>query len=268
LLIDAHFKGFTRVCPSQFETLGGQWDNAGMNKEALASEPTPPSDLNASADAMELPQSAGPLTHDSPIFLVGMMGAGKTTIGRALARVLHREFIDLDHELESRCGVRIPVIFEIEGEQGFRKRECQVLDDCTVQPNLVMATGGGAVLAEENRQALKSRGIVIYLRATVEELYRRTNRDRNRPLLATPDPKATLKSLLEMREPLYEAVADVVVDTGTIPVSALVANIVEQLRGVDKVIDRSAQSRPGNSSASMRADFAASHTEENKPCTP
>lgn len=239
-----------------------------MNNEALAPEPNPSGDSNPSPDLQDLPQSAGPLDHDSPIFLVGMMGAGKTTIGKALARVLHREFIDLDHELEARCGVRIPVIFEIEGEQGFRKRECQVLDDCTVRPNLVMATGGGAVLAEENRRALQSRGIVIYLRASVEELFRRTSRDRNRPLLATPDPKATLRSLLEMREPLYAAVADVVVDTGTTPVHNLVAHIVEQLRQVDKAIDRSAQSRPGNSSASMRADFAASHTEENKPCTP
>lgn len=242
-----------------------------MNNEAnqaFSPEPTPSGDLSLTPDTQELPQSAGPLPHDIPIFLVGMMGAGKTTIGKALARVLHREFIDLDHELEARCGVRIPVIFEIEGEQGFRKRECQVLDDCTVQPNLVMATGGGAVLAEENRRALQSRGIVIYLRASVDELYRRTSRDRNRPLLATPDPKATLRGLLEMREPLYESVADVVVDTGTTSVSQLVAQIVEGLRHIDKVIDRSAQSRPGNSSASMRADFAASHTEENKPCTP
>jgi shikimate kinase len=242
-----------------------------MNNEAnqaFSPEPIPSGDLNLTPDTQELPQSAGPLPHDSPIFLVGMMGAGKTTIGKALARVLHREFIDLDHELEARCGVRIPVIFEIEGEQGFRKRECQVLDDCTVQPNLVMATGGGAVLAEENRRALQSRGIVIYLRASVDELYRRTSRDRNRPLLATPDPKATLRGLLEMREPLYESVADVVVDTGATSVSQLVAQIVEGLRHIDKVIDRSAQSRPGNSSASMRADFAASHTEENKPCTP
>ena len=160
------------------------------------------------------------------------------------------------------------MIFEIEGEQGFRKRECQVLDDCTVQPNLVMATGGGAVLAEENRRALQSRGIVIYLRASVEELYRRTSRDRNRPLLATPDPKATLRALLEMREPLYASVADIVVDTGTTSVNHLVTQIVDRLRQVDKKIDRTAQSRPGNSSASMRADFAASHTEENKPCTP
>ena len=217
------------------------------------------------ADAQSSSGQAIVLPHHLPIFLVGMMGAGKTTIGKALARVLHREFIDLDHELEARCGVRIPVIFEIEGEQGFRKRECQVLDDCSVQPNLVMATGGGAVLAEENRHALKNRGIVVYLRASVEELYRRTSRDRNRPLLATADPKATLRGLLEMREPLYESVADVVVDTGTTSVNHLVAQLVEQLRQVHKAIDRTAQSRPGNSSASMRADFAASHSEENKP---
>lgn len=239
-----------------------------MNKDALAPGPTPSGDSNPALDTQDLPQHAGPLDHDSPIFLVGMMGAGKTTIGKALARVLHREFIDLDHELEARCGVRIPVIFEIEGEQGFRKRECQVLDDCTVKPNIVMATGGGAVLAEENRLALRSRGIVLYLRANVEELYRRTSRDRNRPLLATPDPKATLRMLLEQREPLYEAVADIVVDTGTTSVNHLVAHIVERLRRVNKPIDHSAQSRPGNSSASMRADFAATHPAENKPCTP
>jgi shikimate kinase len=186
-----------------------------MNTEALAPETNPAGDENPSCELQDLPQHAGPLEHDSPIFLVGMMGAGKTTIGKALARVLQREFIDLDHELEARCGVRIPVIFEIEGEQGFRKRECQVLDDCTVRPNLVMATGGGAVLADENRRALQSRGIVVYLRASVEELFRRTSRDRNRPLLVTPDPKATLRSLLELREPLYTAVADVVVDGHT-----------------------------------------------------
>jgi len=239
-----------------------------MNNDALAPEPTPCGDSNPLLDAQDLPQLAGPLDHDSPIFLVGMMGAGKTTIGKGLARALNREFIDLDHELEARCGVRIPVIFEIEGEQGFRKRECQVLDDCTVKPNIVMATGGGAVLAEENRLALQSRGIVLYLRASVEELYRRTSRDRNRPLLATPDPKATLRALLEHREPLYASVADIVVDTGMTSVSQLVAQIVERLRAVNKIIDHSAQSRPGNSSANMRADFAATHPEENKPCTP
>lgn len=239
-----------------------------MNKEALAPGLPVCGDPNSSSETCGQPQIAGPLTHDSPIFLVGMMGAGKTTIGRALAKVLHREFIDLDHELEARCGVRIPVIFEIEGEQGFRKRECQVLDDCTVRPNLVMATGGGAVLAEENRQALKNRGIVVYLRASVDELYRRTSRDRNRPLLATPDPRATLRDLLQLREPLYASVADIVVDTGTTSVSQLVAHLVERLKQIEKSIDHSARSRPGNSSENMRADFAASHTIEKKPCTP
>lgn len=239
-----------------------------MNNDLLMPEPQDSGDP-ISPNTLPLPaQVVGPLTHDSPIFLVGMMGAGKTTIGRVLARVLHRDFIDLDHELEARCGVRIPVIFEIEGEQGFRKRECQVLDDCTVRPNLVMATGGGAVLAEENRHALKSRGIVVYLRANAEELYRRTSRDRNRPLLATPDPKATLRGLLALREPLYEAVADVVVETGMTSVNHLVAQIVERLRKIEKAIDHGAQSRPANSSENMRADFAASHTPEKKPCTP
>lgn len=168
--------------------------------------------------------------YDCPIFLVGMMGAGKTTIGKNLARALHKEFVDLDHELEARCGVRIPTIFEIEGEQGFRKRECQVLDDCTQKPGIVLATGGGAVLSAENRKALAERGIVIYLRASVDELYRRTSRDRNRPLLATPDPKATLKNLLELREPLYREVADLIIETGTTSVSQLVSHVIDQLR--------------------------------------
>jgi shikimate kinase len=177
------------------------------------------------------------LPHDLPIFLVGMMGAGKTTIGKGLARALRRDFVDLDHELEARCGVRIPVIFEIEGEQGFRKRECQVLNECTIRPNIVMATGGGAVLASENRQALRDRGVVVYLRASVEELYRRTSRDRNRPLLATPDPKGTLRNLLALREPLYSEIADVVIDTGTVSVAQLVAQLIEQLKHTHKTLD-------------------------------
>lgn len=239
-----------------------------MNNDALAPENPHFGDPIQNTPVPVPPQIAGPLDHDSPIFLVGMMGAGKTTIGKVLARVLQRDFIDLDHELEARCGVRIPIIFEIEGEHGFRKRECQVLDDCTVRPNLVMATGGGAVLSEENRQALKSRGIVVYLRANVDELFRRTSRDRNRPLLATPDPKGTLRGLLALREPLYETVADIVVETGTTSVNQLVAQLVERLRHIDKAIDHAAQSRPANSSENMRADFAASHTPEKKSCTP
>ena len=177
------------------------------------------------------------LPHNLPIFLVGMMGAGKTTIGKGLARALQRDFLDLDHELEARCGVRIPVIFEIEGEPGFRKRERQVLNECTVRPGIVLATGGGAVLASENRQALRGRGIVVYLRATVEELFRRTSRDRNRPLLATADPKATLRNLLDMREPLYQEVADVIMDTGTVSVSVLVGQLIDELKKIEKTLD-------------------------------
>src|SRR5690606_38233861 len=116
------------------------------------------------------------------IFLVGMMGAGKTTLGRHLAAAMGREFIDLDHAIEARCGVRVATIFDIEGEAGFRRRETATLDEYTRQPGLVLATGGGAVLAEANRQMLTERGCVVYLRASADELYRRVARDRNRPL--------------------------------------------------------------------------------------
>jgi shikimate kinase len=174
------------------------------------------------------------LPYDTPIFLVGMMGAGKTTIGRSLARVLGREFVDLDHELESRCGVRIPLIFEIEGEAGFRKRESAALAQCASRRDVVLATGGGAILAEENRAVLREQGIVIYLRASVDELYRRTCRDRNRPLLATADPRATLRDLLARREPLYTQVAHLTIETGCIPVSTLVKHLVPKLQAYEK----------------------------------
>jgi shikimate kinase len=174
------------------------------------------------------------LPYDTPIFLVGMMGAGKTTIGRSLARVLGREFVDLDHELESRCGVRVPVIFEIEGEAGFRKRESVALAQCAARRGIVLATGGGAVLAEENRAVLREQGIVIYLRASVDELYRRTCRDRNRPLLATANPRATLHELLTLREPLYRDVAHVTIETGCIPVSTLVKHLLPKLQAYEK----------------------------------
>jgi shikimate kinase len=228
---------------------------------ALTPEPHDNGGLNPTSPEQELPAPQSAWANHTPVFLVGMMGAGKTTIGKSLAKALHREFLDLDHELEARCGVRIPTIFEIEGEAGFRKRECQVLDDCTLRPGLVMATGGGAVLASDNRKALSTRGVVIYLRANVDELYRRTSRDRNRPLLATADPRGTLRNLLELREPLYREVADIVMDTG----STSVAQLVKQM---DKAIDQQARRHPENSSENMRADFTASHPPENKPCTP
>jgi shikimate kinase len=159
-----------------------------------------------------------------------MMGAGKTTIGRQLARLLHREFIDLDHELEARCGVRVTLIFDIEGEEGFRKRESSVLEECTRRRDIVLATGGGAVLAPENRRHLKERGLVVYLRASADELYRRVARDRSRPLLQTADPKARLRELLAQREPLYESVAHITVDTGDTPVAQIARNLLTLLQ--------------------------------------
>lgn len=164
-----------------------------------------------------------------PIILVGMMGAGKTTIGRQLAHALGRKFLDLDHEMEARCGVRIALIFDIEGEAGFRKRETALLDECSQRPGLVLATGGGAVLAPENREILKSRGLVVYLRAGVDELFRRVARDRNRPLLKTSDPRQRIVELIAQREPLYESVADITLDTGHMPASQVLRSLLPHL---------------------------------------
>ena len=129
------------------------------------------------------------------LYLVGMMGAGKTTVGRTLARRLKLRFVDSDHEIEARCGVKIPVIFEIEGEAGFRAREAQAIAELTGLEGIVLATGGGVVLLEENRRLLAARGTVVYLRATPEHLYERVRQDRNRPLLATADPLERLREL-------------------------------------------------------------------------
>lgn len=167
------------------------------------------------------------------VFLIGMPGSGKSTIGKGLAKALDRHFVDLDHEIEARCGVAIPVIFEIEGEQGFRKRESQVLQEVAKQSDTVVATGGGAVLAEQNREILGTHGIVVYLRASVEDLYRRTSRDRNRPLLATNDPKARLQDLFEQRSPVYAALADIVMETGTASVPSVVQQIVTKLKEME-----------------------------------
>jgi len=163
------------------------------------------------------------------LFLVGLMGAGKTTIGRQLAQALDKQFIDSDHELESRTGVNIPLIFELEGEQGFRERESSIIDELTQKDNIVLATGGGAVLREDNRHCLRERGTVIYLKADVDRLLERTRKDKNRPLLQTDDPEAKLMALLAEREPLYLELADLVVDTGQGNIKAVVASILKKL---------------------------------------
>jgi shikimate kinase len=149
------------------------------------------------------------------IFLVGMMGAGKTTAGRLLARRLGRRFVDTDHEIEARCGVGIPLIFEIEGEAGFREREARTIEEWTACEDVVLATGGGAVLRADNRRRLAARGLVIYLHAPPEALYRRVRNDRNRPLLATDDPLGRLRELYAVRDPLYREIADLIVETGS-----------------------------------------------------
>lgn len=147
------------------------------------------------------------------IFLIGMMGAGKTSVGRVLAKRLGKAFHDSDHEVVQRTGATIPLIFEIEGEAGFRTRETAVLGELTQLRNIVLATGGGVVLREENRALLKRSGCVVYLRVTVNELWQRTRHDKNRPLLQIADPQAKLAELYAMRDPLYLEVADIVIDS-------------------------------------------------------
>ncbi|WP_044408197.1 shikimate kinase AroK [Thiomicrospira microaerophila] len=163
------------------------------------------------------------------IFLIGPMGAGKSTVGRFLAQRMGYEFLDSDNEIEARTGVTIPMIFDIEGEAGFRDREVAVIDDLTQQKNLVLATGGGAVLREENRRALCSRGFVVYLRASVDSLIARTKNDRSRPLLQTDNPEQVIRELLEKRDPIYMELADLVVETQQVSVYRVVKHIHETL---------------------------------------
>ena len=165
----------------------------------------------------------------SNVYLVGMMGAGKTTVGRVIAKRLKLRFFDSDQEIEQRCGVKIPVIFEIEGEAGFRSREAHTLAELTELEGVVLATGGGAVLSAANRQRLAARGTVVYLRARPEDLYRRVSHDRNRPLLATKDPLARLRELYAERDPLYAEVAHVVMETGAQSVQALARALLDKL---------------------------------------
>lgn len=148
------------------------------------------------------------------IFLVGLMGAGKTSVGKILARRLGKTFYDCDQEIERATGVGVPVIFEIEGEAGFRAREAKMLAELVRRDDIVLATGGGAVLAEPNRRLLAERGTVVYLRAAPQQLWLRTRRDKNRPLLRTADPLARLEQLYAERDPLYREIADIIVDTG------------------------------------------------------
>jgi shikimate kinase len=157
------------------------------------------------------------------------MGAGKSTVGKVLAKKLGRRFLDADHVIEERCGVKIPVIFEMEGESGFRKREAQAIQEITNEPGIVLATGGGAVLLSENRLALKERGTVIYLHANPVELWHRTKGGEGRPLLKNGDARKILENLYAIRDPLYREIADYVVETGKPSVNQLVNTLIMQL---------------------------------------
>jgi shikimate kinase len=166
------------------------------------------------------------------IFLIGMMGAGKSTVGRLLARRSGFDFVDCDREIEARSGVTIATIFELEGEEGFRRRESALIDELTRRPRIVLATGGGAILDEENRCRLRDRGLVIYLRATVDEIVRRTQKDRARPLLQTSDRRARIMQLLAERESLYSQAAHVIVQSNAGNPNRLTANLMEDPRVV------------------------------------
>lgn len=165
------------------------------------------------------------------VFLIGPMGAGKSAVGRRLAHLLKRDFYDSDDEIERRTGVDIPFIFEKEGEAGFRRRERQVVAELSALPGIVLATGGGVVLDEENRRDLTVSGTVVYLHASVDQQLRRTRRGRGRPLLETEDPRQRLEDLMTVREPLYRAMADYVVDTNGRKVTAVAEEIRRRLGG-------------------------------------
>jgi shikimate kinase len=162
------------------------------------------------------------------------MGSGKSTIGRQLAKALKRPFFDSDKEIEKRTGVTISWIFEMEGEEGFRAREKQVIAELSAKENIVLATGGGAVLAEDNRNLLRSRGKVVYLSSSIEQLYRRTSKDKSRPLLQTDNPKQKIAQLLEQRDPLYKSVADVVVRTAKQSIHKTVTNVIKRLDSLEQ----------------------------------
>ena len=163
------------------------------------------------------------------IFLVGLMGAGKTTVGRMLAKRLNLAFGDSDGEIENRTGVVVPTVFEIEGEEGFRRRETKVIADMTARRDSVLATGGGAVLRQENRDNLKANGFVIYLNAPPHVLWERTRHDKNRPLLRVDDPLRKLQELFFVRDPIYREVADLVVDDGKGNAQAIVQMLAKEV---------------------------------------
>ena len=169
------------------------------------------------------------MRHPQNIFLIGPMGAGKSAVGRQLAKLLHLSFVDSDDEIETRTGVDIPFIFEKEGEDGFRKREAKVIDDLSAMESVVLATGGGAVTDPQNRSRLGARGFVVYLYTTVDQQLARTQKGRERPMLANGDSRNILEDLMAVRDPLYREIADLTVETDGRKVKAVASEILERL---------------------------------------
>ena len=168
------------------------------------------------------------MNNRSNIYLVGLMGAGKTTVGRQLAKRLGRPFYDSDHEIVERTGVPIPTIFEIEGEEGFRRREAQAIAELTAESDIVLATGGGVVLDPENRARLHDTGWVVYLNLPPALLFERTRHDRNRPLLRVPDPLKKLEELHRQRDPLYREAAHTTVEGSHLVASGIVQHLLRE----------------------------------------
>lgn len=175
------------------------------------------------------------------------MGSGKSTVGRALARKIGYDFVDSDREIEARCGVDIPTIFEYEGEQGFREREERIIDELTLRSSIVLATGGGSILRQTNRERLRERGTVILLQVDIKEQLRRVSNDGNRPLLQTENPEERLKSIMIEREPIYNAVAHLKISTDARRMHFVVSRILRQLNKLDKCAPASPNSSSSNS---------------------
>lgn len=176
------------------------------------------------------PKLPSNVSENSRIFLIGPMGTGKTTIGGQLARALDFNFLDTDQELEKRTGASVSLIFDVEGESGFRERESKLVEELTNLERIVLATGGGAVLGEQNRQLLSERGQVVYLKSAVPALIERMRFDQSRPLLQTADPAETLREIMKVREPLYSSIADVTIDTGKLSVKQVIKRLLGELR--------------------------------------